>query len=208
MESTKERIIEAAVHLFNTNGFSGTSIREIAKKAKVNVAHISYYFTNKAGLQEYLIAVFLEEYLSILEQIYKKMTILSAQECVILTVNNVMSFHRENRQLARYVYREITLDTTLVREVMTTYLTKEKYYLQLFFEKGKKNKEFQPISIPLAVMQLKSMISMPFLHAQYMAEVWHVMPYETQTVDLYQKKIIEWLEHSVFSSRVVDRIAL
>jgi hypothetical protein len=91
---------------------------------------------------------------------------------------------------------------------MTTYLTKEKYYLQLFFEKGKKNKEFQPISIPLAVMQLKSMISMPFLHAQYLAEVWHVMPYETQTVDLYQKKIIEWLGHSVFSSRGIDKIAL
>jgi hypothetical protein len=91
---------------------------------------------------------------------------------------------------------------------MATYLMKEKYYLKSIFEKGKKNKEFQAISIPLAVMQLKSMISMPFLQAQYLAEVWHVMPYETQTVDQYQKVIIEWLELSVFSNHTGGKIAL
>ncbi|WP_078379389.1 forespore capture DNA-binding protein RefZ [Sutcliffiella halmapala] len=208
METTKQRIIDAAILLFNANGYSGTSIREIAKRAKVNVAHISYYFTNKAGLQEYLIATFLEEYLSVLEKIYQKLTTYSAKECAILSVKNVMAFHRENRQLARYVYREMTLDTMLVREVMSTYLMKEKYYLKSIFEKGKKNKEFQQISIPLVVMQLKSMIIMPFLQSQYLAEVWHVMPYETQTVDQYQKVIIEWLEHAVFSHHSVGKIAL
>lgn len=59
MESTKQRIIDAAVLLFNTKGYDGTSIRELAKKAKVNVSHISYYFDNKVGLQEYLLTSFL-----------------------------------------------------------------------------------------------------------------------------------------------------
>ncbi|MCY9043687.1 TetR family transcriptional regulator, partial [Bacillus inaquosorum] len=35
--STKDKIIESAVMLFNQKGFSGTSVREIAKSAGVNV---------------------------------------------------------------------------------------------------------------------------------------------------------------------------
>ncbi|PAV34381.1 TetR family transcriptional regulator, partial [Bacillus licheniformis] len=48
--TTKDRIIESAVELFNQKGFSGTSVREIARAANVNVAHISYYFNGKGGL--------------------------------------------------------------------------------------------------------------------------------------------------------------
>jgi AcrR family transcriptional regulator len=207
METTKQRIIEAAVILFNTKGYNGTSIRELAKKANVNVGHISYYFENKAGLQEHLLSVFFDQYISILEKTYKKLSTHSAAESLIEGVEKIMMFHRENRQLARYVYREITLDTMLVREIMSTYLTKEKYYLKAIFEKGHKQKEFQVSSNLLSIMQLKNMISMPFLQSQYLAEVWHIMPYETNAVDQYQQAIIQWLETTVFTKKL-DKVAL
>lgn len=57
---TKDRIMDAAIRLFNQKGFSGTSVREIAKEANVNVAHISYYFQGKGGLLEQLVSDFMK----------------------------------------------------------------------------------------------------------------------------------------------------
>ncbi|QFT90200.1 putative HTH-type transcriptional regulator YttP [Bacillus sp. THAF10] len=207
MESTKQRIIDAAVLLFNTKGYDGTSIRELAKKAKVNVSHISYYFDNKVGLQEYLLTSFFDQHVKLLEAEYKKLPNKSATECLLQSVDSVMKFHRENRQLARYVYREITLDTILVREIMSTYLTKEKFYFKAIIDKGNKSKEFHVTSLLQTIMQLKSMISTPFLQSQYLAEVWHIMPYETTAVDQYEEIIKQWLEKTVFRQKV-KQIAL
>lgn len=47
---TKMKIIEVARVLFATNGFEGTSIREIARAAEVNVASVNYHFSSKEKL--------------------------------------------------------------------------------------------------------------------------------------------------------------
>ena len=48
-------ILQVAEKLFAEDGFDGTSIRQIAKEAKVNIAMISYYFGSKEKLLETLI---------------------------------------------------------------------------------------------------------------------------------------------------------
>lgn len=47
---TKEAIMEVASELFSVYGYSGTSVREIAHKSKVNIAAINYHFGNKHNL--------------------------------------------------------------------------------------------------------------------------------------------------------------
>ena len=49
-EQTIENILEAAKKKFGEHGYEGTSIQEIAKEAKVNVAMASYYFNGKENL--------------------------------------------------------------------------------------------------------------------------------------------------------------
>ncbi len=46
----KEVILDVAERLFSKNGFSGTSIRELAKEAGINIAMVSYYFGSKENL--------------------------------------------------------------------------------------------------------------------------------------------------------------
>lgn len=46
----RRRLLDAALALFSEKGFSKTSTREIAQAAQVNIASISYYFGDKAGL--------------------------------------------------------------------------------------------------------------------------------------------------------------
>ena len=50
-EQKREDIIAAAQSLFARKTFSGTSIRDIARTARVNVASIYYYFGDKHGLE-------------------------------------------------------------------------------------------------------------------------------------------------------------
>lgn len=49
------QILLIAEALFAENGFEGTSIRTIAKKAEINIAMVSYYFGSKDKLLEALI---------------------------------------------------------------------------------------------------------------------------------------------------------
>lgn len=46
----KQRIIEAASYLFGMKGYDGTSTREIAARAGVNIAALNYYFRSKNNL--------------------------------------------------------------------------------------------------------------------------------------------------------------
>jgi AcrR family transcriptional regulator len=55
MISKEENILFAAEKLFAEKGFEGTSTREIAKSANVNISMISYYFGSKEKLYEKLV---------------------------------------------------------------------------------------------------------------------------------------------------------
>ena len=50
MAGTRQRLLEAAGEVFARRGFRGATIREICKRAKVNVAAVNYHFRNKQQL--------------------------------------------------------------------------------------------------------------------------------------------------------------
>ena len=56
-EASRARLLRSGLQLFAQQGFSKTSTRELAEHAGVNIASISYYFGDKAGLYR---AVFFE----------------------------------------------------------------------------------------------------------------------------------------------------
>jgi AcrR family transcriptional regulator len=55
LNDKKIQILDVAEKLFSDKGFEGTSIRDISKEAKINIAMISYYFGSKERLLEALI---------------------------------------------------------------------------------------------------------------------------------------------------------
>ena len=193
--ASREKVIDAAIELFNVQGYSGTSVRDIAKESGCNVALISYYFGSKQGLLEELITDFLEGYIAVIEKqlIIAEAEVELAHDCLLQAVWDVLLYQREKAQLARFVHREITLDTTLVRELMTTYLTKEKHLILRLFEKGRANKELAEGINDYFVLQLRGMLIMPFLHPQYIREVHHLMPHDLHFLDQYFSEIATWI---------------
>ncbi|GAB5045992.1 TetR/AcrR family transcriptional regulator [Thermodesulfovibrio sp. TK110] len=47
---SRKRIVDAAVKLFSQSGFSGTTMRMIAKEAGISVGGLYLYFKNKEEL--------------------------------------------------------------------------------------------------------------------------------------------------------------
>jgi len=71
----RAHILAVAEQLFAENGFDGTSVRDIAQLANVNLAMVSYYFGSKEKLLEALIEDRAGYTLGILEELNKNQTL-------------------------------------------------------------------------------------------------------------------------------------
>ncbi|HXS35703.1 MAG TPA: TetR family transcriptional regulator [Flavipsychrobacter sp.] len=80
----KMLIIDAAEKLFATRGYDGTSVRDIAQEAGINIAMISYYFGSKEKLME---AVFEHRTLNIRSKVE---TLLQNDELTALQKVNIL----------------------------------------------------------------------------------------------------------------------
>jgi hypothetical protein len=192
-KNSKEAIVEAAIILFNTNGFHGTSIRDIATKANVNVANIAYYFENKHGLLEYCLTTYFEQYLMKIEEALPLLEDHPAN-CLKKVAENILAFQCNNIQFTRFILREMSIDSQMVREIMSTYYVKEKYYFRKILEKGMQTKVFRSQSLPYMIIQFKGLLTMPFLNTQYVTEVLHVFPQERFFQEKYLQEICYWID--------------
>ncbi|WP_108671306.1 forespore capture DNA-binding protein RefZ [Peribacillus acanthi] len=202
---SKQAIIEAALYLFHLNGYHGTSIRDIAKKAKVNSATISYYFKNKNGLLEHCFISYLEEYTGILEKSIQDLADMDAKDCLNEILTNIFNFHSKNFVAARFIHREMSLDTNLNREILSTYLMKEKYLFTMVLEQGFEQQSFRKVSIQAFILQLKGLILAPVIHAHYAMEVLHMFPQEKYFMDKYLKQVQEFLANFLWSQPKVEK---
>jgi TetR/AcrR family transcriptional regulator, regulator of cefoperazone and chloramphenicol sensitivity len=60
-EDTRRRILEAALEIFATEGYEGTSTRLLAERAGVNLPAIQYYFGSKEGLYRAVIEQLIQD---------------------------------------------------------------------------------------------------------------------------------------------------
>jgi AcrR family transcriptional regulator len=59
-EDTRRRILETALEIFAAEGYEGTSTRQLAERAGVNLPAIQYYFGSKEGLYRAVIGDIVE----------------------------------------------------------------------------------------------------------------------------------------------------
>lgn len=198
--TTKDMIFEAAITLFNSKGYEGTTIRDIAKSAKVNVANISYYFQGKQGLLDECLISFFEPYLECLEEEVASLDTDHSDLCLSRAIKRILQFQSKNYLLSRFVWREVTIDTQTSREIISSYLMKERYYFKCLIQSTlKEGKMALPIS--MVVIQLKGMLIMPYINSQYVAEVWGISTHESYFIEKYHLTIRKWLDSIIGSHK-------
>jgi AcrR family transcriptional regulator len=129
-EGTRQRILDAALDLFGERGLSGTTVRGIAKAAKVNVAAISYHFGGKEELYRAVATAIADNFAARFgPRLAGAMNTpptdpaaaLSALEAVIETLVDVIVGPPEMRRVARFVIREQMQPTAAFESLYETF---------------------------------------------------------------------------------------
>src|SRR5690606_22877275 len=132
------QIIEVAERLFASQGYNGTSVRDIAKEADVNVAMISYYFGSKENL---LIALFEHRSLEMREQIEDTMQNqqLSPLEKVYKLIDTYVNRMLQKQHFHKIMVREqVTAETNVKQQIMQTKKNNQKLIRELILDGQKK----------------------------------------------------------------------
>ncbi len=107
-ETSKTRILEVATKLFATQGFDGTSIRQICKEASANVCMVSYYWGGKQELYNGILEDLMERQTNFtksflnFEQDFSKMTTTEQIDHLQFLLNKMIDFFY-SKQLSKHL---------------------------------------------------------------------------------------------------------
>ncbi|UFJ41569.1 forespore capture DNA-binding protein RefZ [Brevibacillus humidisoli] len=188
-DQTKARILAAAAKLFDAQGFDGTTVRQIAKEADVNLALISYYFNGKRGLLEVLIASYYETFFRLLSEQKAASPQLDPLDELLAVVRLYVFFQRDHAAVTRLIQRELSVESMLAREVMTVYIHRWKHIFSSILEEGISRNLFVPLSVDQVLLAMTSLLVYPYLNLQAVREVYYLEPGSDE--------FCEWLVASV-----------
>jgi AcrR family transcriptional regulator len=107
----QQNILQVAEKLFAEKGFDGTSIRDIAKEANVNIAMISYYFGSKEKMLEALVLSRMADLKILLTNLAKETT--SPLEKIEKLIELYVSRICNNRGIYKIMYFELNTQQRL-----------------------------------------------------------------------------------------------
>lgn len=147
----REKIILSATELFSTQGFEGTSVREIANDADVNVAMINYYFGSKEKLFESVVeyrAAFLKGVFQDLISNNK----LSPIEKIDIIIDHTIDRKFSNSKFHHLLHRELSLEhRPQMRDAISEILLKNMVSVKKIIQNGINDGVFKPVDIELTL---------------------------------------------------------
>lgn len=148
-------ILQVAEKLFTEHGFDGTSIRDIAKEAKINIAMISYYFGSKEKLLEALIITRISDLRLQIENLFKEE--LTPFEKIDRLIELYITRLNKNRGMYQILHFEIStkkrdINFEAFNEVKKFNLEALKKIIEEGQSKGDFKKDFTVELIPPTIM--------------------------------------------------------
>ncbi len=149
------QIMETAEVLFAEKGFNGTSVRDIAERADVNLAMISYYFGSKDKLLEALFDYRGEHLKLKLESMLEDKS-LSSMEKMELLIDHYIEKIMKQQCFSRIMVREQVMNHTGITAQLIFQMKKRNQELiSKLIHQGQRNGEFKKnIDIPLMMATL------------------------------------------------------
>ncbi len=147
--------METAEILFAEKGFNGTSVRDIAEKAHVNLAMISYYFGSKDKLLESLFDYRGEHLKLKLESMLDDKT-LNSLEKMDLLIDHYIEKIMNQQCFSRIMVREQVVNHTgITAELIIQMKKRNQELISKLIHQGQKKGEFKRnIDIPLMMATL------------------------------------------------------
>jgi len=190
------QILEAAEQLFADKGFEGTSVRDVAEVANVNVAMISYYFGSKEKMLDSLFSYRSEASLMKLESMLYHKNITTLQK-----VNMLIDYYIDKIQDQPCFYKIMMREQVANFRPTTTamimdFKRKNQALIEQLIHEGQKKGEFKKhIEVPLMMATLIGTVSHIITTQYYYREVNNLQSMSDAELNtLLKKKLSNYLK--------------
>jgi AcrR family transcriptional regulator len=163
MTDKKLHIINHAVELFAEKGFEGTSIRDLAARADVNVAMVNYYFGSKEKLFESMVEERASYSRGVLEEIAKNASYTDIEKIDHIIENYIQKLFT-NRKFHRVLHQEMMLNQReSLQQSIVNILYPNHLIIRGVIEAGMKKGSFKKVDAPLVIATLLGTINQVLL---------------------------------------------
>lgn len=187
------QIMEAAIDLFSTQGFSETSVRQIAKKAAVNLAMINYYFGSKKELLESIFQWQLSNKTVSLEKIMTNENLNPFQKIdayLNYFVDSAFESLKFNKIMVKQTTIEVDVESKIFKYVVDSRV-KYRSIIEKVIKQGQKEGVFRKsIDIIMLSAILVGTINHALSNVPYYSTVYNI---EYGNMDAYKEKFVKKL---------------
>ncbi|KAA9155412.1 TetR/AcrR family transcriptional regulator [Amycolatopsis acidicola] len=132
-ELTRQRILDAAAHVFTEHGYAAVTTNRIAERARISIGSLYQYFPNKDAILLELLTRHLAEGRTALEDLRDRELPRSLEDLLRLFVRASIENHRDDPELLRLMMERAPGPTALVDQI-TSYQQAEVDYFRALFE--------------------------------------------------------------------------
>lgn len=182
-DQQKQQLLDAAYQLLAEKSFKKITIREIAAKANVNSAMISYHFGSKDQLFIALVS-------QLANHNFGQMTeVLGSDNPLKMLIQRMLGFISQNRAIARFIHDEVLQDDSPLRDKFIEAVPKRiatvlPQLLEKMQSEGRIRADLNPI---YAGFSLVSLVMMPFIVSPVREKAWGITDEQITSP--------EWAEH-------------
>ncbi|MFT3932056.1 MAG: TetR family transcriptional regulator [Chitinophagaceae bacterium] len=163
MTDKKEHIINHAIELFAEKGFEGTSVRDLAARAGVNVAMVNYYFGSKEKLFEHMVQIKANYTRGVLDEIAKNPNYTEIEK-IEKVIETYMGKLFTNRKFHRVLHQEMLMNRNeSLQEAIVETLYPNSLIIKNILESGMKKGVFKKVDAPLVIATLMGTINQVLL---------------------------------------------
>ena len=149
-ESTRTRILQSALRLFATQGFEGTTTKDLAQAANVAEGTLFRYFANKKAI---LVEVATEGWIEILTDLLTELSEMGSYKAIAQVMRHRMLRMQENKQLLQVCFVEAQFHPELRDRIQLEIIAKMTDVAEAFFETAMNKGIYRPIN-PKIVAQV------------------------------------------------------
>ena len=187
MKDKRVHILDSAEQLFAEKGFDGTSVRDIAGHAGVNIAMISYYFGSEQKLLVALIAHRSSYTHGILEELNKDERLSpwdKIERLVDLYVDKIVNNYKFHCIMTMHLP---TIQSDDIREMITDIKIKNFEQVKKIITEGQKKKVFRKVDMELTVGCVMGTLTQVTLSKSLYCRLMHI---DQTDEEGYRKKMI------------------
>jgi len=202
----KEHIINIAIDLFAEKGYEGTSIRDLASKAEVNIAMINYYFGSKEKLFEAIVeykSSYLRERLEEITNDTQKTDIEKIDAVIDHFVHRLLTNHKYHRVIHQelLLLQREKLHSTIIKS-----FSKNKELIKGIIENGMSKGVFRKVDPELTIVTITGTINQVMLSKSMCSIIMERGDdYDMYTDETFKKRIIQHIKQLIHAHLLIEQ---